>query len=259
MRGHELESGLVEAMLADTDTEGPRSPLLALALRELFDHFGDDGLLEVKEYREFGGLHGSLALVAEQLVESQALTSIQEDELRRAFLAMVRLTDDDRWVRHVARWDELPDVIHPLLERFVDARLLVSGGDHTARTIEVAHEAMFRTWGRLSDWLLQDAEAMRLRRDLRYAAAAWRTSGEPSTDLWRGARLSRATELMQSDDLSLDDVDTRFLDASLLAYRAEADAKERSRRRKLRTAAAVTAGALLLAAIRDTVVPTRQP
>ena len=53
----------------------------------------------------------------------------EEGQLRHSFLAMVRLTDDDKWVRHVTRWDEHPRSIHPILEQFVAARLLVSGGD----------------------------------------------------------------------------------------------------------------------------------
>ena len=71
--GLELEPGLVHAMLSDTDTDDAL-PLLAFTLRELFDHFGDDGRLDMKEYHELGGLHGALVRVADELVESQRLT-----------------------------------------------------------------------------------------------------------------------------------------------------------------------------------------
>jgi hypothetical protein len=145
-------------------------PLLAVTLREMYDHFGDDGRLDAEEYRELGGLAGALARVADDVVESQRLTTEQEDELRRAFLAMARLTDDDRWVRQVVRWDQLPSSLHPVLERFVTARLLVSSGDPDARTLDIAHEALFRSWHRLAGWLEKHAEAFRLRRELENAS-----------------------------------------------------------------------------------------
>jgi hypothetical protein len=176
LAGVELGPGLVQAMLSDVDVDDGL-PLLAFTLRELYDHYGGDGRLDVEEYRALGGLDGAVARVADDLVESQRLTPEQEDELRRAFLSMARLNDDDRWVRQVARWDQLPSSIQPLLEQFVAARLLVSRGD------------------------------------------------------------------------ALSSTEQHFIDTALAARRAELAERERSHRRKLRIATAVTGGALLLAAV----------
>jgi WD40 repeat protein len=247
--GLELESGLVQAMIADTDGEDAL-PLLAFALRELFDQFAGDGRLDVKDYRDhLGGLSGAVARVAEELIESEELGPDQEDELRLAFLGMVRLTEDERWVRRAARWDDFPESIHPTLERFVNARLLVSGGDGDERTLEVAHEALFRSWGRLVAWLNQNVEGLRLRRDLQLASRSWDTTGREVEDLWRGARLARAAELLTSEDPPLDQRDQEFVDASVRAERAEVKAEEQRRRRRLQAMAVVAVGALVLAAV----------
>ena len=91
---------------------------------------------------------------------------------------------------------DLPPTIHPVVERFVTARLLVSGGDGEQRTVEVAHEALFRSWGRLARWLNQSADELRLRRDIQFSARSWDVGGRDAGDLWRGARLARAFELV---------------------------------------------------------------
>ena len=222
--GLELESGLAAAIVADSATEDAL-PLLAFSLRELYDRFGSDGLLELSEYRALGGLHGALARVADDLFEAQRLSPEQQRQLRHAFLALVRLTEDDRLIPRVARWDELSPSVHPILEQFVTARLLVSDRADDARTVEVAHEALFRVWRRLADWLQQSGEAMRLRRDLQRAAAAWDGSGRAPEDLWRGTRLARTAETTLADEAPLGGVDRQFIEASLSAQAAARSAR----------------------------------
>jgi WD40 repeat protein len=247
--GIDVEPGLVQRMVADSEG-GNALPLLAFTLRELYDQFGSDGRLDVREYRDrVGGLHGAVARVADELIEAAQLTLRQEDELRLAFLAMVRLTDDDRWVRRVVRWVDTPDSMHPVLERFVTARLLTSSGDGEVRTVEVAHEALFRSWGRLVAWLDQNVEALRLRRDLQLSSRSWETGGRDTGDLWRGLRLGRASELTRSGDLPLEELDREFVEASQHAERAQMKKEELRRRRKLQAAVAVAVGASLLTVV----------
>ena len=66
---------------------------------------------------------------------------------------MDRVADNDQYAKQPVLWNNLPTSIHHVLERFVTARLLISGGDEKGRTLEVAHEALFRAWARLADWL----------------------------------------------------------------------------------------------------------
>src|SRR6185503_1367673 len=148
--GFELEPALVQSLIRDADTEDSL-PLLAFTLRELYERGGGDGRLEMREYRELGGLEGSLARVAESVFHenSEGL----ETELRTAFLSMVRLNDDGQYSRRPASWNELPARVHPLLESFINARLLVARDVAGERIVEVAHEALFRAWDRLKEWL----------------------------------------------------------------------------------------------------------
>ncbi|HEX2367995.1 MAG TPA: TIR domain-containing protein [Acidimicrobiia bacterium] len=247
--GLQLGPGLVQAMVADTQG-ADALPLLAFALRELYDRYGDDRRFDLEEYRtHLGGIQGAVARVAEQLIEAEQLDPALEEELRTAFMALVRLGDDDRWVRNVAMWSDLPPKIHPVVDRFVTARLLVSGGDGEQRTVEVAHEALFRSWGRLVRWLNQSADELRLRRDIQFSTRSWDGGGRDAGDLWRGARLARAVELVDDGHVPLDPLDKQFVAASLEAERAETEKEEQRRRRRLRLAVGVAAGALILAGV----------
>ena len=206
----ELEPGLVQGMLQDTQAEGAL-PLLAFTLRELWEHRRGDRLtLEV--YRDrLGGLYGSVARAAESaLAGAQAMSSLEETQLRRAFLSLVRLNDEGRFTRRPANWADMPDRTHPLLERFVQARLLVSRQDGSARVLEVAHEALFHVWGRLAAWLDQDRAFFLWRKRLDQAVDFWTEGGKGRERLLTGALLRESEgqlkeygELLSSDQRML--------------------------------------------------------
>jgi WD40 repeat protein len=249
LAGLDMEPGLSALVVADTEAEDAL-PLMAFTLRELYEKYGSTGRLTVAQYRDgLGGLNATVAKVADEVIESEHLDGDRLDQLRQALLAMVRLTEDGRWARRVARWEELPDTIHPVLERFVDARLLVSSSDGGSRTLEVAHETLFRSWGLLAGWLDQNAEALLLRRDLQQASHRWDEGDRTIEDVWRGGRLARAVELLDAGDLLLEPVDREFIEASQDALRAEVEKVEKRRRRRLQVSAAVTAGASVLALV----------
>ena len=145
--GIELDAGLTQMLLADTAADDGL-PLLAFALRELWEQEGAAGRFTVETYRALGGLHGSVARAAEAVLAREALPPEQENELRFAFLAMARLGESGQYLRQAVPWQRLPASIHPLLERFVSARLLVSSSENNERVLEVAHEALFRVWTR---------------------------------------------------------------------------------------------------------------
>ena len=86
----ELEPGLVQAMLQDTEAEDAL-PLLAFTLRELWEHRTGDRLL-LRDYRDqLGGLTGWVARAAEGVLAGRpAMSSQEESELHQAFLSLVR-------------------------------------------------------------------------------------------------------------------------------------------------------------------------
>ena len=248
--GIELETGLVQALIDDAAT-ADALPLLAFALRELYEKYGEDRLLSIEEYRvKLGGLHGAIAKSAEDLLRSEDVSSSDEEALRRAFLSMVRVTDDGRYARRAVRWADLPEPIHGLLEKFVRARLLVSGADESDKPkLEVAHEALFNAWGRLKGWLDENATALRLAREIQAGAQSWAKEGRLDENLWRGGRLTRARELIDAGFLPLDGTDLAFIEAAERAERQVAEAEEARRRQTLRRVVGVAFGTLLLAMV----------
>lgn len=228
----ELEPGLASRLVADT-RDAQALPLLALMLRRLWEEASDDGLLEIREYEELGGIRGVVARVADD-----ALAGVRDaealDGLREALLRMVRLDDQHNAVRQPLAWDSTREEARPLLRRLVKSRLLV----REAGTLQVAHEALFTAWGRLRDWIDESRQALLVHRQVSDAAGLW-AQERLETDLWRGARLDRAVELRDAGLLPLDAEEEAFLVASVEARdraREEARRQERQRERLSRVA-----------------------
>ena len=72
--------------------------------------------------------------------------------------------------------------VHPVLRRLVDRRLLVSDGrEGGAGTLEVAHEALFRSWEKLTGWLDADREFLLWRRRVADARKDWERAARNDT------------------------------------------------------------------------------
>jgi TIR domain len=210
--GVDLEAGLTQTMVAETVTDDAL-PLLAFTLRELWDRQGSDGCLTLAEYRDrLGGLKGSVARAAEGVC--QALSLEQERHLRKAFLMMVRIDEEGRYIRKPARWAELPENVHDLLERFVQARLLVSRGEGMERILEVTHDALFRSWDRLTAWLNLDREFLLWGQRLHGAIADWERTGRDAGTLLRGSLLAEASRWLDERGDELDSTESGFIQAS---------------------------------------------
>jgi WD40 repeat protein len=239
--GIELEPGLAAAMAADTVTEDAL-PLLAFALREMWDRFGTAGRFLLADYRErLGGLQGALARAAEALCNERTLSPLDLARLHAALLQLVRVGAEGRFVRQPRRWDELPAAVFPLLERFVQARLLVARSEDGARVVEVAHEALFRAWDRLVVWLSADREFLLWRERLHSACAEWRRNGEDTTLLLRGPLLAEAQKWEKDRGDEVDGVSHGFIAASVAA-RAQHQATREQQRRRMTLAAVGAAG-----------------
>jgi WD40 repeat protein len=215
-----LEPALVSALIADAETDDAL-PLLAFALRELWERYGDDHRLTLDEYRGLlGGLSGVIGRVAEQALPT--LSADEEQALWSAFVRMVRVNDDGRYARSPASWDEIPASAHPLLHRLEQARLLVSDVNREGiRVLEVAHEAVFRNWQRLANWLAENREFLFWRQRLRGAMAEWIRTGRDAEALLRGVVLAEATRWMEQRAATLSDGEQQFIRASGDHHEAE--------------------------------------
>ncbi len=187
----ELEEGLTDRLIRDTETPDAL-PLLSFTLWVLWRDFGSDRLIELSEYEKIGGLGGAVVREADALV-----AHTDHAALRRAFLAMVRLTDEGHYARKAVPWDS-PELlaVHAELERFVNRRLLVVRSEGSVRVVEVAHETLFRTWALLQNWLDQGKAEVLMKQQIARDAKNWEDSGRDKDALWRGGRLLQARELL---------------------------------------------------------------
>ena len=232
--GLELGPGLVQAMISDTKTSDAL-PLLAFTLRELYEGFGEDKLLTLEEYRdELKRLEGCIARAAEAVLTAKELSEKELSDLRNVFLSMVRVNDKDQYAKQPVPWRDLPASSHDSAERFVTARLLISSGDENKRTLEVAHEALFRAWPRMADWLRDNKAFLAWQQRMNAAVKEWEGTKRSSDLLLRGLPLTEAVDWLKkkSDDLS--PVEREFVTASI------------NRKQRNRIVAATTAGLVLM-------------
>jgi formylglycine-generating enzyme required for sulfatase activity len=182
--GLDLETGLKERLVAES--EGPDSlPLLAFTLEKLWRQ-RQANLLTLAAYEELKGVEGSVSSQAELCWNPATGSEAEAAALRQAFLGhLVTLNEEGKAAKRPARWLDLPEASRPIIEQMVQRRLLVSSVPQPAKpvgpenpvVVEIAHEALLRTWEPLKDWiedgqeeLLQRRRARRHGEDLKAAA-----------------------------------------------------------------------------------------
>ncbi len=228
-------------------------PVLSHALLEAWSR--SSGVrLTVADYLATGGVDGAVERSAEAVFAT--LDAAERDVARQLFLRLVHVGDGPVVMRRPTTYVELdglvpdqPEVLGAVLDRFIDARLVTAGSEH----VQIAHDALLRAWPRLSEWVDQARDGLRFQRRVTEAARVWLEAGRDPSALARGALLNELRTWAQeaSGQLSLNDREREFLDASV----AEADAQsaaERQRNRRLRrfaTASAVAGIAALVFAV----------
>jgi len=226
--GLEVETRLVDALVADVVGEPGGLPLLSTALLELW-RARDGRALRFESYRASGGVHGAVARIAES-----AYAGLSEAQQRVARGLMLRLAagDGTELVRRRVPLRELERIegAHVVLATLTDARLLSVSDDGE---VEVSHEALLREWPRYREWLEDDRDGRRLHAHLAASVREWETRGRDDADLYRGARLAGAIDWAEQHADQLTDPERDFLDASRLAAEREAH-RQRMQNRRLR-------------------------
>jgi hypothetical protein len=188
--GLEFDEGLVERILEDTGTGSGALALLAFALHELYEAGKRDGRLTYEAYKRFGGVQHAISQRAEKTF--QDLTSAAQAELAPVFRELVQV--DKRGVatrqRAALATIAVSSAAGELIDCFVDARLLVrEPGEDGQPVVEVAHEALFRTWPRLKQWIQDTADDHRLRRQIAQLAAYWHDHDRKDEHRWPNERV----------------------------------------------------------------------
>ncbi|MBC7870339.1 MAG: AAA family ATPase, partial [Chitinophagaceae bacterium] len=231
-----LEPGLVTNIVADVNEQPGGLPLLQYALTELFER-RDGRTLTMKAYSDIGGTLGALAQRADELYEG--LGDEGQEAARQLFLRLVTLgegTEDTRRRTHLGELlsiGEDHDEMSTVIDAFGRYRLLTFDHDPGTRssTVEVAHEALIRQWGRLREWLNESREDLRAQRRLISATEEWLISKKDRSYLARGARLQQFEEWQTTSKLALNTNEAEYLRASM-AERVQADAEEKIRQER---------------------------
>jgi WD40 repeat protein/serine/threonine protein kinase/DNA-binding XRE family transcriptional regulator len=262
--GVTLEADLLATVVQDVGKQPGALPLLQYALTELFERRAGH-VLTLDTYDASGGVLGALARRAEEIyadLDAQQQIAVRllflqlvtptegmEDTRRRVLRSeLTALTNDERRaLNDEGAVDRSSFVVHhsSLMEKVIDIygkyRLLTFDRDPITRrpTVEVAHEALLRAWGRLHQWLDASREERRLRWRLGQSAAEWSTAMRDPSFLATGARLTQfefllgppahsAVEAQEGGHLALSAEERAFLEASM-AERDRQVAAERER------------------------------
>jgi hypothetical protein len=244
-----IDSRLTERLLTDFSEGADTLPLLGFALEKLYHKYGSDGDLTLEDYEAIRGSHETVqAAIFQEAID----TALQEpyrppvipagrieqyQGLRRAFIPFLARINpqNNQPMRQVAKLAELPADIHPLVERLVEARLLIRDKD----AIEVAHESLLRQWPSLRGWLTEELDKLRLRETIRLSAAEWKKEGEREDLLvHRNGRLKDAEALLATPGyvVSADSDERVYLNACTAAQQAREAAEKEEQERRIRDA-----------------------
>ncbi len=202
-----FEDGLAQRILDDTGQEPGALALMAYMLDELHRR----GLTHAA-YEELGGVHGAIGKRSESVFA--ALGEEEQAALPRVFRELVEVDERGTATRQrapLARVAASP-VARRLTDALTDARLLTqSRGAAGEPVVEVAHEALFRSWTRLAEWTRGAADDLRLLRQVRMAAVEWEHSGRRDDFLWSHERLAPVYALRERLNAETDNMVADFI------------------------------------------------
>ena len=158
-----------------------------------------------------------------------------QDELRRVFtLKLANVREGEEPTRRRALRSEFTDEEWRLVSQLADHpnRLLVTATPDGSETYaEVAHEAIFRRWGKLRDWIAAEREFLAWRTGLEAARRTWQATPDSSKNdaLLMGAGLTQAQSWIEKrrEDLPV-------LDRDFIVQSAKRESKARARAARMR-------------------------
>ena len=265
-----FEVGLVEEIIKDVQGQAGYLPLLQYTLAMLWEtEVADGGIydrtLNIPSYRRLGGARGALQQRVSQIY--QGMSAPEKLAAQRIFLKLVGIggdtTAETDWkpVRKREARSRFSDALEQtVLTQLINANLLVSDapavGAESGATVEIAHEILLTSWDTLRNWIGQNREAIALRNRLNEDMERWKLE-KLDDELWSGTKLAKAVDLQK--DLTFNQVlggfgpeATEFIKASVGLRDRQEQEKEARRRRDIRTAWGIAAGAISAAVVTGT-------
>ena len=237
--GLHIEANVVSSIVHDLVNQPGSLPLLQYALSELFNK-REQNRVTKNIYNAIGGVRGALGRRAEEVFTG---ASPDDQELiRQIFLRLVTLGEGIEDTRRRVIQSELDSIVTPRNKNRpsnemkiaeVTANLGRNGlltFDHDPKTrlptIEIAHEALIKTWGRLKNWLAESRASLRIQRQLSQAAREWEIAKQEQSYLATGMRLIQFEALSHEASIALNEHELLYLSASIF----ERDRKENEKK-----------------------------
>jgi WD40 repeat protein/serine/threonine protein kinase len=253
--GATLETGLVLLIISEVEAQPGALPLLEYVLTELFEH-RHGHCLTLEAYQASGGVLSALARRADELYAE--LDASGRSAARQLFPRLITLGEGGEATRRRVLRSELSSLDGPratgngqgivqpdngwtmetVIDTFGQYRLLTFDRDPATRgpTVEVAHEALIREWGRLRRWLEEDREFLLWQQRLRAVVHQWEESSQDEGALLRGAPLTEAENWFTQRGSDLSKAERNFIQSSLDLREQRAAEREAQRQRELEAA-----------------------
>lgn len=239
-----LEAGLTDKLIQETAGDVGRLPLLEFTLTQLWAK-QQKGYLTHQAYEGIAGVAEALANQAE-VVYTQ-LSTEERVQAQQIFMQLVTLGEDRAVTCRLATRTEITPENWNLAARLATARLVVTDRNETTgeETIQLVHEAMLHSWGRLEQWIQIDGSFRRWQEQLRTAQRTWENSDRDQGVLLRGKLLNNAEEWLQERPTQISERGKEFIQLSL-QYREQKSHQEKQRLTVLRSLLGLVTTALVI-------------
>jgi WD40 repeat protein len=199
---------------------------------------------------------GAIGQSAEILFNEQ-LKPLEQAAARRLILRLVSPGEgvpDTRRPIAVAdlQGDAEPKIVRRVMGALVEARLLTIDRN----SIQLAHEAIIKSWPRLRDWINESRDDLRVQQRIERAAMDWQEADRDPDLLYHGTPLTTAREWQKEHGQDLNLLEREFLEAAaeleqIEQSKAQAEAQRvRTNRRLAFTSLTVlTIAALVLSVV----------
>ncbi|RMD97430.1 MAG: hypothetical protein D6816_17575, partial [Bacteroidetes bacterium] len=249
--GLEIEPGLVELLLDDTQHEPGALPFLSHALLEIWKR-RQGNMLSTASYLEIGRVQGAVANTAESIY-TQLLSPAQQPVAKDIFLQLTKVSTNGPNTRRSVHINDLTksfnnrEDVQNVIQILENARLIV----RHQQMVQVTHEAVIRGWPRLNQWLAESKETILLHRQLAKDVKDWLANSKDKSRLYRGKKLSVFHPLLEQN-IALTTEERAFLEASKALEKSRLEEMEKVlkiERRAKWLARAVTALVLLVVGV----------
>ena len=225
----ELAASIARRTAEESTRDAGALPLLSYLLDDMWTQMvkRGDGMLRLPAQSfELGGV------LVDRADHFLATHPKSQDDLRRIFtLKLATVREGEDLTRRRALRSEFTDEEWRLVTELADHpnRLLVTATPENGETYaEVAHEAIFRRWGTLRDWIAAEREFLAWKTGLEAARRTWQATldSTKSEALLMGAGLTHAQSWLKKRREDLPVVDRDFI---YLSAKRESKARARVR------------------------------